>query len=258
MSTERKRVHLEPGFILQHRPFRDTSLLLDVLVQDHGKLTLVARGARSSRSRLKGLLRPFLPLRMSWYLRGDLGTLTGAELDGQPLALEGDALLSGFYVNELLLFLLHRHDPQPEVYATYRQTIAALGRAAVPAVVLRTFELELLRLLGYAALVDIESTSHERVSAGTWYEYRLDEGPVPVKRQDGDMVFSGELLLGIGARRFDVPEILQAANRLLRTLVAHHLGGRELKSRKVLVDLHRARARMTGPAGAGETLGDTA
>jgi DNA repair protein RecO (recombination protein O) len=142
------------------------------------------------------------------------------------------------------------------VYAAYRQSIMELGHAAVPAAVLRSFELELLRLLGYAAEVDVETTSHARVDANGWYEYRVEEGPVPVTRQDGEMVFSGALLLGIGARRFGDPDVLRAANRLLRALIAFHIGGRELKSRKVLVDLHRARARMTGPADAGDTQGD--
>jgi DNA repair protein RecO (recombination protein O) len=182
--------------------------------------------------------------------------LTGAELDGPPLALAGDALLSGYYNNELLLSLLHRHDPQPELYVAYRQAIAALCHAAVPAAVLRSFELELLRLLGYAAEVDVETASHARVDANGWYEYRVDEGPVRVQRRDGDMVFSGALLLGIGERRFGDQDVLRAATRLLRTVIAYHLDGRELKSRKVLVDLHRARARMTGPADAGDTQGD--
>ena len=101
MSTPR-RVQQHPAFLLHNRPFRDTSLLLDIFSREHGRFALVARGARSQKSRLKPLLRPFMPLRLSWLLRSDLGTLTGAELDGPPLTLSGDALMSGYYVNELI------------------------------------------------------------------------------------------------------------------------------------------------------------
>lgn len=242
-----RRVQLEPGFLLHHRPFRDSSLLLDVLSLNHGRLALVARGARSARSRLKGILRPFLPLRMSWHLRSDLGTLTGAELYGPPLSLVGDALLSGYYLNELLLAFLHRHDPQPDVFHTYRETVAALAASRNPAAALRTFELELLRLLGYGVVLDHDPTNGRELESGEYYEYRVDQGPVTVQRTAGDMVFAGDILRAIGERRFEDPEVVRAAGRLLRTVVTHHLGGRQLKSRKVLVDLKRGRGKMPDP-----------
>ena len=110
MTTSR-RVHDEPAWVLHHRPFRDSSRILDVLSRQHGRLSLVARGSRAAKSRLKGILRPFSPLSLSWVIRSDLGTLTGADMSGVPIVLSGDALLSGFYVNELLLKLLHNHDP---------------------------------------------------------------------------------------------------------------------------------------------------
>ena len=243
MSSAR-RVQEHPAYLLHHRPFRDTSLLLDIFSRDFGKLALVARGARGAKSRLKGLLRPFMPLRVSWLLRTDLGTLTGAELCGQPLSLSGDSLLSGYYVNELVLHFLHRHDPQPELFEAYQHTIANLA-AAEPAPVLRGFEIELLRLLGYALNLEHEAGTRVDLEASASYEYRVEQGLVRVSRSSGAMVFSGEQLLGIRDHRFHDPHVLQAANRLLRSLISHHLDGRELKSRKVLVDLHRGRARMS-------------
>lgn len=251
-TGEARRVQLEPAFVLHHRPFRDSSLLLDVVTLRHGRLALVARGARAGRSRLKGFLRPFLPLRLSWHLRGDLGTLTGAELDGRPVSLAGEALLSGYYVNELLLAFLHRHDPQPDVFNAYRRSVEALGACpGNPAALLREFELELLRLLGYGVVLDHEAVSGAALEPENRYEYRVEQGPVGVRKAEGDMVFRGDRLLAIGERRFEDPEVLRDAGRLLRTLVAHHLGGRELKSRKVLVDLRRGRGRMPGPAASG-------
>jgi DNA repair protein RecO (recombination protein O) len=238
------RVQQQAAFILHHRPFRDTSQILDVLSRDFGKLALVARGSRAPKSRLRGVLRPFMPLSMSWVQRTDLGTLTGAELHGTPLRLTGDALLSGYYVNELLLHFLHRHDPQPDIFDTYAQAITALATANEIAPCLREFEIELLRHLGYALNLEYAADSHEPLRPDAYYEYRFEQGPMPVPRSEGPLVFAGAMLSGIAERRFAEADVLRAANRLLREVIGFHLGGKELKSRKVLVDLHRQK----GPA----------
>lgn len=235
------RVEQQAAFILHHRPFRDTSQLLDVLSREHGKLALVARGSRGPKSRLRGVLRPFMPLSMSWVQRTDLGTLTGAELRGAPLRLTGDALLSGYYVNELLLHFMHRHDPQPDIFDSYAEVIAALGAASDVAACLRAFEIDLLRHLGYALNLEYEAESHAALRADAHYEYRFEQGPVAVARTDGPLLFSGAQLSAIAARDFSDPAVLRAANRLLREVIGFHLGGKELKSRKVLIELHRQR-----------------
>jgi DNA repair protein RecO (recombination protein O) len=236
-----KRVQQQPGFVLQHRPFRDTSQILDLLTRDHGRIAVVARGSRSSRSRLGGLLRPFLPLRVSWIAKSDLGTLTGAETAATPVFLRGDALLSAYYVNELMLYFLHRDDPQPEVFALYADVIRALGDDRKVAATLREFELELLGLLGYAVTLDREPGTQQEIVDDRFYDYRIEQGPVQVERGTGHMVFRGSALRAIGARQFDDDEVLRAAGRLLREVIAWHLGGKELKSRKVLRAVHRGR-----------------
>lgn len=244
--TATRRVQQQPAYVLHHRPFRDTSQLLDVISREHGKVTLVARGSRAAKSRLRGLLRPFQALRLSWFVRSDLGTLTGAEIDSAPLALGGDALLSAYYVNELVLNFLHRHDPQPEIFDAYSQTITALARSEELAANLRVFEIELLRLLGYALNLEYDANLHEPIEEQRCYDYRVDQGPVSVSRSEGPMVFSGASLRGIDESRFDDPAVLRDAGRLLREVIRHHLDGRELKSRKVLLDLHRARMPKDG------------
>ena len=246
MSAQR-RVQQQAAFILHHRPFRDSSQILDILTHDHGKLAVVARGSRGARSRLKGVLRPFMPLSMSWVIKSDLGTLTGAEVRGVPLSLTGDALLSGYYVNELILHFLHRHDPQPELFEAYAHTIELLARSEEPAPALRLFELELLRLLGYAVNFDHEALSHDDIEPDSNYEYRAEQGPVRVARDSGAMVFRGTELIAIREQQLNDPHVLRAASRLLRGVISYHLDGRELKSRKVLVDLRRSRDRMAGP-----------
>lgn len=236
------RVEQQAAFILHHRPFRDTSQILDILSREHGKLSLVARGSRAPKSRLRGVLRPFMPLAMSWVQRSDLGTLTGAELHGAPLRLNGDALLSGYYVNELILHFLHRHDPQPEIFDIYVRAIEALSATDEVAPCLRQFEVELLRALGYALNLEQEADSNDPLRAELAYQYRFEQGPVRVARSEGPLVFSGALLTAIAEQRFKEPDVLRAANRLLREVIGFHLGGKELKSRKVLIELHRQRS----------------
>ena len=239
MTTQR-RVQQQAAFVLHHRPFRDTSQILDLISREHGKLAVVARGSRGARSRLKGILRPFMPLSVSWIIKSDLGTLTGAEVNGAPLSLTGDALLSGFYVNELILHFLHRHDPQPEIFDAYRQTIEELATSGnAVAVCLRRFEIELLRQIGYALNLDHEHGSHKPLEPQQHYEYRPEQGAVAVSRDEGAQVFKGEILTAIGEQRFADKLVIRSANRLLRNVISFHLGGKELKSRKVLLEMHR-------------------
>lgn len=240
MATTR-RVQQQPGFILHHRPFRDTSQLLDVFTREHGKLALVARGSRAAKSKLRGVLRPFQPLRLSWYIRSDLGTLTGAEIDAAPISLTGDALLSAYYVNELVLNFLHRHDPQPEIFDVYDHTIRALVTTASLATTLRDFEIELLRMLGYALNLEHDAVDAQPLIDDRHYEYRVEQGPVGVSRNQGPMVFSGRILKSIQSRAFDDNEVLRDAGRLLREVIDHHLDGKELKTRRVLRELHRGK-----------------
>jgi len=201
----------------------------------------VARGSLGAKSRLRGVLRPFLPLHISWVARSDLGSLTGAEAAGVPAGLRGDAMLSAYYVNELLLHFLHRHDPQAEIFALYAETVMALGANAEIASVLRSFEIEFLSLLGYAVGFEHESGTLRSLDPDQNYEYRMEQGAVPVSRSSGPLIFTGAMLSSIHAQHFGDPEVLRAAGRLLREVISHHLGGKELKSRKVLLDLHRGR-----------------
>jgi DNA repair protein RecO (recombination protein O) len=235
-----ERVQGEPAWLLHHRPYQDASRILDILSCSYGRLSLVARGSRAGRSRLKGILRPFMPLRVSWVMRGELGTLTGAEAGGAPIALRGEALLAAFYANELLLNFTHRHDPQPEIFAAYVRTIERLqGSAAVPER-LREFEMELLLLSGYGLNLDQDTVLDSVVVPERYYEYRVEQGPVPVGNRPGPMIFSGAELIAIRNHDFKDPGVLRSAGRLLRGVIAFHLGGKELKSRKVLMDMRQS------------------
>jgi len=238
-----QRIQNEPAWLLHHRPFRESSQILDILSLDQGRLAVVAKGSRGAKSKLRGILRPFLPLQLSWFIRSDLGTLTGAEMNGAPLSLSGDALLSGYYVNELILKLLHRHDPQPEIFAAYSRTIERLAGSQDVAPYLRQFEIELLRILGYALNLDHDTESTEPLRPQQHYEYRVEQGLVPVSGREGPMVFRGAEIDAIRNQQFADPAVLKNAGSLLRNVIAYHLDGKELKSRKVLKDM---RNRKTG------------
>ena len=238
-----QRIQNEPAWLLHHRPFRDSSQILDILSLDQGRLAVVAKGSRGAKSKLRGILRPFLPLQLSWFIRSDLGTLTGAEMNGAPLSLSGEALLSGYYANELILKLLHRHDPQPEIFAAYSRTIERLAGGKEVAAYLRQFEIELLRILGYALNLDHDTETTEPLRPQQQYEYRVEQGLVPVSDRDGPMVFRGAEIDAIRNQQFADPAVLKNAGSLLRNVIAYHLDGKELKSRKVLKDM---RNRKTG------------
>lgn len=238
MSTSR-RVQNEPAWLLHHRPFRDTSRILDILSRDYGRLSLVARGARSAKSRLQGILRPFIPLNLSWVSRSDLGTLTGADMTATAFTLSGDALLSAYYVNELLLNFLHKHDPQPAIFDLYGTTVARLATGGSVAESLRRFEMELLRMLGYALNLDHDTESNDVLRADALYEYRVEQGPVPVYERQGVRVYTGAQLGAIKNQEFSRPDVLRDAGSLLRDVITYHLNGKELKSRKVMMELRR-------------------
>ena len=225
--------------MLHHRPFRDSSQIVDIISKDHGRLSVVARGSRSAKSRYRGVLRPFLALRMSWVIRSDMGTLTGAEIEGAPQVLGGKALMSGYYANELLLRLLHRHDPQPEIFKLYDGTVQALAGGGSVSAALRRFEFGLLRLLGYGLNLGNDSLTGRAIEADRHYQYRVEQGLIEDAENSGSITFKGHLLQKIAAEEFSEPDVLKAAGLLFREVLAYHLDGRELKSRKVLIDLQR-------------------
>src|SRR5688572_10919841 len=116
----------QPAFVLHTYPYRETSLIVEAYVRDHGRLALIARGARRPKSSVRGVLMPFQPLLLSWTGRKDLRTLTRAEWRGGYAPLRGQPLICGFYLNELLLKLLQRDDPHEELFAVYEGTLEGL------------------------------------------------------------------------------------------------------------------------------------
>ena len=140
------------------------------------------------------MLQPFRPLLLSWSGRGDLGLLTGAEADGYARLLSGKALFSGLYMNELLMRLMHRHDPHRELFYHYGAAIEALCLGQRSDCVLRIFEKQVLESIGYGLVLDHDIDSGEPIRKDRTYRYHTDRGPSSVESGDGDGVpVGGEL-----------------------------------------------------------------
>lgn len=229
------RVELHPGFVLHRRPYRETSALIELLSALHGRVAVVARGARRRTSHWREALLPFRPLAVAWSGRGELGTLTAAEAEEPALPLAGRGLASAFYLNELLVRLLPRHDPCAGLYARYAWALARLAAGDAEEPVLRVFEKDLLEVLGYGPVLDREARSGAPIVAEARYLYEVEAGPVRAERVEGEAVaVGGRTLMALAANRLEDPETLAEAKRLMRFLLRPHLGARPLASRALL------------------------
>jgi DNA repair protein RecO (recombination protein O) len=234
--TQRTRVSLEPAWILHHYPYRDSSLLLEVFSREYGRIGLIARGARSAKGRWQNQLQMLRPLLLSWSMRGELGTLTGVDSRGGMDVFPGRQVLCACYLNELLMRLLTRHDPHPELFGAYEDALLMLGNAEEPA--LRLFEKRLLQALGYGLLLDYEYESGDAVQAGSLYEYRLEKGPVRCGQAVGNGVFlHGASLLALHGEDLQDAPACREVKQLMRAALALYLGERPLRTREVLRQL---------------------
>jgi DNA repair protein RecO (recombination protein O) len=234
--TNTSRVALEPAWILHQHHYRDSSLLLEVFSREYGRIGLVARGARSARSRSRHQLQILRPLALSWTMRGDLGTLTGVENRGMAGDFPGRQVFCACYLNELLLRLITRHDPHPEIFDAYEQAVASLGVNEEQA--LRVFEKRLLHWLGYGLLLDQEFDTGAPVQPDMLYEYCLERGPVRRQQVSDDGLFlRGSSLLALHSDTLDSQQACQEVKHLMRAALAQYLGSRPLRTREVLRQL---------------------
>jgi DNA repair protein RecO (recombination protein O) len=238
VSGSARRILLEPAFLLHHHPWRDSSRILELLTQSHGRVSVFARAARRSGSALAPAFQPFAALLVSFSLRGEAGLLTGVERQGGPAPPPpGERLMGGFYANELLVRLLPRGDPHPRLFAAYAALVGALSaREADPGRALRLFEKRLLEELGYGLNLVTEVGSGRPVEARRSYRYRVDSGPELVNGvAEGSLIFCGSSLLALAAETLDEVSSLVDARRLLRAAIERVLDGRELRTRQVAV-----------------------
>ena len=238
MAQPRRRIELEPAFVLHSYPYKETSLIVEAFSRRQGRTALLAKGARRPRSAMRGVLHAFQPLRLSWTGSGDLSTLIGAEWEGGMPFLRGFGLMCGFYVNELILRLVPRDDAHEALFDAYRDSLERLGRGDPTAGVLRGFEKRLLAELGYAMLLDRDAASGAPIDPEMHYLYDPERGPLPVNGAAvGEMVVRGSTLRDLDLDDYRSAETLHQARGLMRALIGQRLHGQPLHTRSVLLEL---------------------
>ena len=232
----RNKVDAQPAYVLHAYPFRETSLIIEVFSRDYGRVALLARGARRPRSAIRGLLMAFQPLELGWAGKGEVQTLMKAEWQGGQPLLTGRALFCAYYLNELLLHLLPREDAHERLFSVYAETLRRFADGLREAD-LRGFERALLQELGYGLTLMHDARGLAIDPEGN-YAYEIERGPVRLARQgDSALCVRGKTLVDLANEDFTDPRSLQEAKQMMRALIAHHTGGKELESRKIFKEL---------------------
>lgn len=231
------KVAAQPGFVLHSYPYKETSLIVEVFTRDFGRVALVAKGAKRPYSKLRGVLQTFQPLAISWSGKAEVRTLTAAEWIGGMPPLEKAALLCGFYLNELLVKLLARDDPHPALFSQYIATLNELAHHEPPPIVLRKFERAFLKETGVGSNLTICSASGEPVQADKIYVVDPELGPRPARASDDMPRVTGKTLLDMERDDYSDAATQSQSKFLMRFLLAHHLGGAQLNTRQILIDL---------------------
>ena len=232
---EKRRFH-SSGFVLHTYPYKETSLIIEVFTKDMGRVALVGKGAKRPTSPLRSVLLPFQMLEFEWLGKRELKTLSQAEWVGDVTELKGLSLICGFYLNELLLKLLPKDDAYENLFQYYRQTLKSMSKRESLAVVLRKFEKTLLKELGYQMKLDSEGNGAGLIEKEVMYNYVPDVGPIKVTNGEGvENAFNGKTLIDIDKEDYSDPKTLVESKRLMRYLLSHYLGDKQLHSRNLLI-----------------------
>ena len=227
-----RRIQLTPGYILHHRPYRDTSRILEVITRDHGRISVFARGVRGPKAKLASILQPFQMLLLSWTGRGEAAQLTGAESAQAAAPLPPSYLMAAFYLNELLLKLTTRHDPLPVLFDAYHTALESLRQGAALEPELRVFEKRLLEALGYGLDLEAEAQTGKRIQPHEYYHFRPEQGLVPTVAEASGAL-AGDSLIGLANEHLEGARALEDSRRLLQAALAQCLEGRPLTTRVV-------------------------
>ena len=231
------RIVQQPGFVLHSFPYKETSLIVDVFSRDHGRVALMAKGAKRPHSRLRGVLQTFQPLSVGWSGKSEVRTLIAAEWVGGLLPLEKSALLCGFYLNELLVKLLARDDPHPALFDHYVATLNQLAHNEPAPIVLRKFERALLKETGVASDFTVCTQTRGKVELDAQYVVDPQRGPRPARPADTWPTVCGKTLLDMEHEDYSDPTTQSQSKFLMRFLLAYHLGSAQLNTRQILIDL---------------------
>jgi len=226
------RTELHSAYVIHRRPYRETSLLLECLSAEYGRVGIVARGAARKRNSGHAPVQSFQKYVISWSGRSDLHTLIKLEAVDERLRLTGNKLLSAFYVNELIMRLSARDDPNPEIFLVYEQAVKSLAESAMTTeTTLRRFEKNLLDACGYGLQLGTEAISGEEVDPKQCYHYVFERGPIRASDGDSGLAVSGQTLLAL-ANDHELSDLERnEAKKLMRYVLHHYIGERPLASR---------------------------
>lgn len=231
------RIKANPCFILHSRAWRETSMMAEVFSRQEGRITLVARGVRTAKkNNSQALLQPYRKIMLGWYGKGEMGTVNSLEAGDSEYALQGRRLMSGFYINELTMRLLHRHEPHPELFDAYEHALAKLSRDACEQATLRIYEKQILRAVGFGLVLDHDIRTLDAINHDALYHYQLEAGPSLTSPDSNTMpsvIIHGSTLRSLEKECFEQPRDLAEARSLMRSIIAGILGPKPLASRKL-------------------------
>lgn len=231
------RVHQQVAYVLLNRPYSETSWIVEIFSRDHGRLALMAKGARRIKSHLKGVLLPFQPVLLSWTGKGEVPTLTAAEIDQSVYnlidhELRGDALVCGFYCNELIVNLLHRHDPHKQLFKDYHHAIMALNSANADdnlGDALRDFEQKVMKETGYEISFEYEADGKTPIEPTALYRFQASHGFIRIGISSAGAI-GGDLILSVGDKKASNSSL---GKHLMRDILSQTLGNKRIVSREL-------------------------
>lgn len=225
------RVDLEPSFIIHSRPYRETSTLVYALTEEHGIVHMICRGAKKKGN---NAIQPFSKMLLSWSGRGELVTLTKMEVEYSKYTQNFRAQVQCFYLHELIIKLMPKLSPSPELYQLYENTLTQMSADPSREDTLRFFEVQLLDIIGHPLQLDFDCQTEEVIDENAYYLYEPDVGPVACKDRTWRWnLVKGTLLHALGNSELDA-EVLPQAKTFLRGLMHHYLGGKPLATRQLL------------------------
>lgn len=238
IQTNATHISVEPAFVLHSRPYQESSALLTLLTRNHGMATAMARGVRKARSKIAGLVTPFLPLVVTLRGKSELLSLQTIEAAGSAYALRGKALFYGLYLNELLLRLLHRYDSCGELYCCYQEALVKLSAAPVSDLTrqaaLRIFEKQLLQEVGYG--LDLQRTAlGGAIEENSYYTFQVGVGfVIKINGASGGNCWRGSSLLALQREELNSSAEIADADNFLSRMLHHLLQEKFIACRKIL------------------------
>lgn len=227
------KVELTPCYILHRRDYSETSLILEVFSREYGRINLIAKGAKRNKKQQRDSFNLYQQYNISWSIKSELGILTDIEAITFS-SLKSEQMMTGFYMNEILLRLLHKHEPHSELFDSYDISINNLKSGESEQVILRYYEKNLLQSIGYGIILDHEVETGESLSNEKKYFYKIDSGPVADSKQNDDgIIVSGKTLLELDNETLSDSKNINEAKLLLRLILKRHLGDKPLASKKL-------------------------